>query len=144
MSKVITMPGTDAPRVVGAYLPEPSSGGGPGHEKRQLPWYARIPEWMGLHQGPWEYLADGKCSQMRICQWCGEASLRVKHRPTWEYVKEGSCDQTKICARCAGNRGGIRVRHDWGLSYGPALGHDHARDCQRCPEKQTWDNDASD
>jgi hypothetical protein len=101
-------------------------------------WFHRTLCGIGLHSGRWNYLAESKCGQMRVCARCGKASQRTKHVRHWDYTREGECDQRKICGRCE-QIAGRRTRHVWGPTYSIGRSESGHR-CQRCKLEQTWTN----
>ena len=99
-------------------------------------WYHRMLCGMGLHRGGWSYLAEDKCSQMRVCARCGKASQRTRHLRHWEYITEGACAQRKICRRCD-EIAGHRTRHMWGPAYSIG-GSESGHRCERCKLEERW------
>jgi hypothetical protein len=99
-------------------------------------WYRRMLCRLGLHVGGWNYLAEDKCGQMRVCAKCGKASQRTRHLRHREYIRQGACGQRKICRRCD-EIAGHRTRHEWGPTYSLG-GSENGHQCERCNLEQSW------
>jgi len=98
---------------------------------------------LGIHPAPWEYLRKGECNQLRDCQRCATAKMRVKHRRSWLYAGPKTCNQTKVCQRC-GHSQGVRTKHEaWSESWSIGSNRDAHR-CMRCGEVQSWSTDCGD
>ncbi len=106
-----------------------------------LTWYATVLCRVGIHRGQWEYVAEGQCTQIRICGRCGATKARTKHQRTWRYVKGGACEQVRICKRCEAVTGDRTKHEEWGASYTVGRNTDAHR-CKRCGVVQTWDTSA--
>ena len=111
--------------------------GGQSEEETRTPWYAAALCHVGLHRGPWVYVAEDNCTQTKTCERCGTTKVRTKHRHEWQYRGVRTCAQAKTCVRCeAVSR--TRTHHEeWGASY-DAGGGDRAHRCLRCGKVETW------
>jgi hypothetical protein len=109
---------------------------------RQRTWRERLLCSLGVHTGPWVYMDEASCNQMRACRRCGKADMRMRHVRRWQYTMMADCDQTKVCARC-GQRGSQRTKHEWGPTYTVDSDHD-ARRCRRCREVHEWSTASDD
>jgi len=53
----------------------------------------------GFHEGEWKYEYPGNCTQIRICEHCGETSRKIKHN--WsQWFEESYSVSERICMRC--------------------------------------------
>lgn len=104
-------------------------------------WYVAVLCRLGIHEGPWGYLAEGHCAQMRECGRCGFVKVRSKHQREWRYVGDRTCGQTRTCKRCDAVSG-TRTRHAWSEPYAvePSWwgGENRTHRCQRCGAVETW------
>lgn len=101
---------------------------------------------VGLHEGEWQYLADGACEQVRMCERCNTESRRIEHTwGEWYYLADGRCDIARVCHRC--DEVEHAVEHDWGparYKYSDAC--EQVRVCHRCHDEQAagtvhiWDD----
>ena len=91
---------------------------------------------IGLHSGIWEYQNPEECSQIRICERCGEKSKRVNHNwGEWDYLYEKDCRQLSLCLRCAEEQ--ERTEHQWGpWRYESKASCLQLRICDRCLETE--------
>lgn len=108
-----------------------------GQDRTRVPWYAAALCRVGIHAGQWEYLAEGQCTQMRVCPRCGATKVRTKHQREWRYVSDGKCEQVRTCKRCEA-ASGYRTRHEkWSEPWD--AGRDRAAHrCLRCGVVETW------
>ena len=111
------------------------------------PWYKAIFCRVGLHKGPWEYAAEGHCTQTRECSRCGAIKARTKHQCEWRYVSDGRCEQVRPCTWCevvSGNR----IEHSWSESWQEESrwwdGEKRAHRCTRCGDIERWTVNDSD
>ena len=86
---------------------------------------------LGIHPAPWIYLHEDDCNQLRNCQRCATAKMRVKHRRNWVYAGPKTCRQTKVCQRC-GHREGSRTNHEAWSEWSSTDTDTEARTCRRC------------
>jgi hypothetical protein len=103
---------------------------------KKMPWYLEMLCRIRCHRGQWSYLAEGDCKQMRVCQRCGKADMRIRHQRQWHYVREGDCFQDKTCLRCA-ETNNHRTRHVWGTTYSTGWSQE-AHQCERCGKVEEW------
>ena len=83
---------------------------------------------VGLHRGDWNYVTEGKCSQMRECRGCESIHERTKHKREWVYTRAGSCSQVKRCLRCNISEGHRSHHPSWSNISGSR------ERCDRCSE----------
>lgn len=106
-------------------------------KQKRVPWHIGVLCRMGIHSTRWHYVAEGHCTQLQECRWCGKVKVRTRHRRSWRYIREGNCEQTRACQRCQISSG-HRVRHTWGKTF--SMDRDtRARQCSHCREIKTWD-----
>jgi len=118
---------------------QPTPLSGQGQDRTRVTWYKAVLCRLGIHEGPWRYLAEGHCSQTRTCERCETTKVRTTHQREWRYTWQCTwnltCDQVKICRQCNATTG-YRTRHKWGESwYVGSLG---AHQCLRCEVLETW------
>jgi hypothetical protein len=87
---------------------------------------------MGAHEGEWQAVAGGRCTQQQICDLCQKRSLRTEHLwGDWFYEADGHCKIERMCSRCNATEQG--EQHSWGewqyLHDGDCT---QAQICQRC------------
>ena len=92
---------------------------------------------VGIHGGPWAYVAEISCSQGRECRRCGAVHARTRHQREWQYSAADKCLQDRICVRCA-DVNKTRTKHeDWGPTYSIESETD-AHECVRCGKVESW------
>ena len=112
-------------------------------QRTPKPWLMAVLCRLGLHQGKWEYVAEGNCSQGRECGRCGSVHARIKHRREWRYIGESTCEQVRTCRRCNALSGN-RTRHEaWSAAWNVG-GDNRAHRCLRCGVVEEWTVDNSD
>ena len=108
-----------------------------GRQRTPKPWLMTVLCRLGIHRGPWSYLAEGDCTQGRECGRCGAVHVHTKHYRGWQYKREGSCSQIRVCTRCA-DVNKYRTKHEaWGDTYSIDSDTD-AHECVRCGRVLTW------
>ena len=107
------------------------------------PWYRKPLCSLGIHRGPWGFVADGECTQTRTCERCETTHTRTKHRHQWHYRRAGSCKQDRACIRCGLVRSERTKHEEWGKSYEVSSERDGHR-CERCGEVETWSTASDD
>ena len=129
-----------------------------GWQRTPKPWLKAGLCRLGIHEGPWAYVAGGNCTQGRECGRCGSVHARTKHRQEWRYDGHRSCSQVWICSRCNRTKvihlvGGVdvprhsryvdaplryRTRHEnWSEAW-DAGGDKMAHLCLRCGVVEKW------
>lgn len=73
---------------------------------------------LGFHAGEWQYVAAGRCDQLRVCTRCRNESRQVVHEwQEWRRVEPGRCDFVRRCSRCAASE--TKTEHSWGAAIYP-------------------------
>ena len=112
-----------------------------GRQRTPKPWPMAVLCRLGMHQGRWAFVAEGRCTQGRECARCGSVHMRTKHQREWRYVRDQSCGQVRSCTRCnAAN--GERTSHEWGETWEPETrwwqNEKGAHRCLRCGVEEEW------
>lgn len=125
-------------RAATAVITEPQERSQPP-QMQQGPWYAAILCRLTLHSGWWQYVVEGTCKQLKVCERCGATIGRTKHQRQWQYIRNGDCEQVKVCQRCK-DPSGNRTRHIWGGEWESGNWWNRKRNhrCERCGEIETW------
>ncbi len=63
----------------------------------ELSWYRRVLCWLRSHSGTWQYEANTACTQIRVCEVCGQIETRVRH--AWDAGWERA-GEIRTCTRC--------------------------------------------
>ena len=109
-----------------------------GRQRTPKPWLMAVLCRMGLHKGPWAFVAEGNCAQGRECERCGSVHVRTKHQREWVYVSEQTCEQLRTCMRCK-DTNCERTKHEWSNSW-IVSGAKMAHRCEHCGVEETWDD----
>lgn len=104
----------------------------------RVSWYLAVLCRLGIHEGPWEYLAENQCIQVRECRRCGADTARIKHKRAWSYVGNRTCDQTRFCTRCNA-ASGHRTRHQEWSDWWTVERYTDQHECLRCGVVKTRD-----
>jgi len=115
---------------------QPTPLSGQGQDRTRVTWYKAVLCRLGIHEGPWRYLAEGHCSQTRTCERCETTKVRTTHQREWRYDWERICLQTRICTRCNAPSW-TRTEHPWSEWQEYAMGFRQRRHCARCSEEET-------
>ena len=112
-----------------------------GRQRTPKPWPMAVLCRLGMHQGQWAFVAEGRCTQGRECGRYGSVPVRTEHQREWRYVRARSCGMARECIRChTTDKHG--VRHEWGKTYVVARrwwgGDKEAHRCLRCGEVEEW------
>ena len=113
-----------------------------GRQKTPTPWLMAVLCRVGLHRGPWEYAAEGNCTQGRECGRCGSVHVRTRHQHEWRYTADHKCNQIQACWRCNDVADRRTEHHDWSASWLPERrwwqGVKQAHRCLRCEVVEEW------
>ena len=102
-----------------------------GRQRTPKPWLSAVMCRLGMHEGPWAYVAEGNCTYGRECRRCGSVHARTRHWHVWRYIGELTCEQVLSCRRCdAAN--GERTSHQRGWRYLRESTCEQERKCGRC------------
>ena len=108
-----------------------------GRQRTPEPWLMAVLCRLGVHGGPWAYVADGNCSEARECRRCGSVHARTRHQLDWRYRRELTCNQVRICTRCNAIDD-ERTRHEIWSEAWDAGRESEAHKCLRCGKVETW------
>ena len=112
-----------------------------GRQMTPKPWLMSGLCRLGMHQGPWAYVAEGNCTKWRECGRCGAIHARTNHQPVWRYIRERTCGQVQTCSRCNATKD-ERTSHDWGETWVPKQHWwqaKRAHRCLRCKKVEEWE-----
>ncbi len=110
-----------------------------GRQRTPKPWLMSVLCRLGMHQGQWAFVVEGKCTQGRECGRCGAIQDRIKHQREWHYIRARTCEQLRSCTRCNATNG-ERIEHEWSESWEVEWGwwQKEAHRCLRCTVVQEW------
>ena len=112
-----------------------------GRQRTPKPWPMAVLCRLGMHQGQWAFVAEGRCTQGRECGRCGSVHVRTKHQRQWRYIRDRACRQVRSCGRCNAPNG-ERTRHEWGATYDVEArwwqSDKRAHRCLRCGAVEEW------
>ena len=80
-----------------------------GRQRTPKPWLMAVLCRLGMHEGPWAFVAEGNCTQGRECVRCGSVHARTRHEKWGASYSVGQDREAHQCERCG-------VVEEWTLS----------------------------